>query len=266
MTADPIQAAKERQEAIERVRRAVEKRRTGADRELARDRTKTHTEKDRQQTYSWATVPNLSLVDLMAVFSALANARRQIAERDEALREIDRLSLVIYSSVRHSEGERSPQNVSETNEALKRVRALLSEPAGGKEEALVFSHCHACAENDQGEEGHDPGVGCHANGPSDGCEGVWVKASAPATAALATTFRRKQLVRHIKTGGLYRIVHTPATCRLEASNEPAYAYKAVEVATSRGTIVDIRDAPLWVRGQAEMEDGRFGAFVEQGEG
>lgn len=74
---------------------------------------------------------------------------------------------------------------------------------------------------------------------------------------MSMKFRRKQLVRHLKTGGLYRIVYTPDTCRLEASNEPAYVYKAVEIATSRGTIADIRDAPLWVRGQAEMEDGRF---------
>lgn len=70
-------------------------------------------------------------------------------------------------------------------------------------------------------------------------------------------FRRKQLVHHMGTGGTYRIVHTPDTCRLEANNEPVYAYKDVEVATSRGTIVDLRDAPLWVRGQSEMEDGRF---------
>lgn len=72
-------------------------------------------------------------------------------------------------------------------------------------------------------------------------------------------FRRKQLVRHVKTGGLYRIVHGPALYRLESTNEPAYAYKAVEIYTSRGTIVDIRNAPIWVRGQAEMEDGRFEA-------
>lgn len=57
-------------------------------------------------------------------------------------------------------------------------------------------------------------------------------------------FRRKQLVRHVKTGGVYRIV---AHCQLEATNRPAYAYRLMEV----------RDAPLWVRDADEMEDGRF---------
>ncbi len=60
-------------------------------------------------------------------------------------------------------------------------------------------------------------------------------------------FKRKQLVRHVKTGELYRIVYTPTYCRLEANNEPAYAYRhATE-----------RNAPMWIRGQSEMEDGRF---------
>lgn len=73
----------------------------------------------------------------------------------------------------------------------------------------------------------------------------------------APMFRRRQLVTHLKTGGVYRIVHTPATCRLEASNEPAYAYQAVWVVSSRGGTIDLTDKPLWVRCQAEMEDGRF---------
>jgi hypothetical protein len=40
---------------------------------------------------------------------------------------------------------------------------------------LIFSHCHACAENDEGEAGCDPGVGCPAYGPSDDCEAVWIE-------------------------------------------------------------------------------------------
>jgi hypothetical protein len=37
-----------------------------------------------------------------------------------------------------------------------------------------FSHCAACAENDEGTKGHDPGVGCPSEGPgADGCEAVW---------------------------------------------------------------------------------------------
>lgn len=78
-------------------------------------------------------------------------------------------------------------------------------------------------------------------------------------------FRRKQLVTHVKTGGVYRIMHTPATCRLEASNEPAYAYQAVWIVSSRGGTIDLTDKPLWVRCQSEMEDGRFEPFVPTSE-
>lgn len=70
-------------------------------------------------------------------------------------------------------------------------------------------------------------------------------------------FRRKQLVRHLKTGGVYRIVHTPAVCRIEATTEPAYAYSMISFRD--GSPVDLSDAPLWVRPQGEMEDGRFEA-------
>lgn len=78
-------------------------------------------------------------------------------------------------------------------------------------------------------------------------------------------FKRKQLVEHVKTGGVYRIVHTPATCRLEANNEPAYAYQAVWVVSSRGGTIDLTDKPLWVRCQTEMEDGRFIPFIPTSE-
>jgi len=74
-------------------------------------------------------------------------------------------------------------------------------------------------------------------------------------------FRRKQLVKHLKTGGVYRIVHTPATCRLEASNGPAYAYQQVAYLSEGAALCDVSNAPLWVRGQAEMEDGRFAALA-----
>ena len=74
-------------------------------------------------------------------------------------------------------------------------------------------------------------------------------------------FRRKQLVIHVKTGGVYRIVHTPEVCRLEASNGPAYAYQAVWIVSSRGGTIDLIDKPLWVRDQVEMEDGRFAAYA-----
>lgn len=79
--------------------------------------------------------------------------------------------------------------------------------------------------------------------------------------AIAPKFRRKQLVKHVKTGGVYRIIHTPATLRMEANNEPAYAYRAVWIVSSRGGTVDMTNAPIWARCQAEMEDGRFEPFV-----
>ena len=59
-------------------------------------------------------------------------------------------------------------------------------------------------------------------------------------------FRRKQLVRHKASGGIYRIIYEPARCRIEASGEPAYAYRDLE-----------RRGPVWVRAQTIMEDGRF---------
>lgn len=59
-------------------------------------------------------------------------------------------------------------------------------------------------------------------------------------------FQRKQLVRHIKTNTVYRIIHTPNTCRIEEDNSPAYAYRDTH-----------KIGPLWVRKKEVMEDGRF---------
>ena len=57
-------------------------------------------------------------------------------------------------------------------------------------------------------------------------------------------FPLKARVLHIKTGRIYEIVGSPEEFRLEAHNAPAYAYKG-------------DDGLVWVRNQAEMEDGRF---------
>lgn len=67
-------------------------------------------------------------------------------------------------------------------------------------------------------------------------------------------FKRKQRVRHVATGAVYRIIHTPSICRLEATNAPAYAYTLADegLLLNKGV-----PGPLWVRAQAEMEDGRF---------
>ncbi|HBO7019516.1 hypothetical protein [Pseudomonas aeruginosa] len=59
-------------------------------------------------------------------------------------------------------------------------------------------------------------------------------------------FEKDALVIHLKTSGAYVIKLTPEDdLRIEASNEPAYAYRALE------------GGPVWVRPSAEMEDGRF---------
>jgi len=48
--------------------------------------------------------------------------------------------------------------------------------------------------------------------------------------------------RHLKTGGEYTLV---GTCRIEATNVPAYAYKSDVTGT------------VWVRPMDEFLDGRF---------
>lgn len=50
-------------------------------------------------------------------------------------------------------------------------------------------------------------------------------------------------LRH-KKGGRYRVISTPDVCRIEKTLEPAYAYISEE-------------GSIWIRPQAEMEDGRF---------
>lgn len=60
-------------------------------------------------------------------------------------------------------------------------------------------------------------------------------------------FQHMQMVQHVKTGGVYRIVAPPTILRIEATNAPAYAYRKED--ESSGIV--------WVRPQSEMEDGRF---------
>lgn len=52
-------------------------------------------------------------------------------------------------------------------------------------------------------------------------------------------------VRHVKSGRVYLIV--AVNCRIEKDDVPAYAYMEHHVP----------NATIWVRPQAEMEDGRF---------
>ena len=59
-------------------------------------------------------------------------------------------------------------------------------------------------------------------------------------------FRVRDRVLHVRSGREYVIVGSPAVYRLEASNKPAYAYKARKGSPT-----------IWVRFYHEMEDGRF---------
>lgn len=62
-------------------------------------------------------------------------------------------------------------------------------------------------------------------------------------------FKKRALVVHVKTNTLYRILHTPKRAKIEATGEPCYVYVK--------HVSDDQGAPIWVRSQTEMEDGRF---------
>ena len=57
-------------------------------------------------------------------------------------------------------------------------------------------------------------------------------------------FALHDILSHRK-GGIYQVIGTPDIYRLEATREPAYAYR------------EMPDGVVWVRAQSEMEDGRF---------
>lgn len=61
-------------------------------------------------------------------------------------------------------------------------------------------------------------------------------------------FKNNDVLCHIKSGGMYTVVGTPEFYRIESTGEPAYAYTAMW-----GRNVGV----IWIRGQQEMEDGRF---------
>ena len=66
----------------------------------------------------------------------------------------------------------------------------------------------------------------------------------------AMKFSPDDVLVHRKTGRRYRILLGADVCRLEATGEPAYAYR-LDDALARG------DVTVWVRVAHEMEDGRF---------
>jgi hypothetical protein len=57
-----------------------------------------------------------------------------------------------------------------------------------------------------------------------------------------TFFSPGQILKHLKTGGYYRILHL---AKIEASLEDVYVYEALSNHT------------IWIRPQLEMQDGRF---------
>lgn len=67
-------------------------------------------------------------------------------------------------------------------------------------------------------------------------------------------FVEHQTIVHVKTGKHYGIVGTPDQYRIEATNQPAYAYREY-ITLANGEIETGKR--VWVRPQTEMEDGRF---------
>lgn len=69
---------------------------------------------------------------------------------------------------------------------------------------------------------------------------------------MESKFKKGDLVLHVKTGGLYKILFEPSLFSLEHTHQPGYSYSNLD-----GTLVTARD-------QLEMEDGRF-LFVRKEE-
>lgn len=61
-------------------------------------------------------------------------------------------------------------------------------------------------------------------------------------------FNKGDLVKHVKSMGIYRILECPDVVRIEATGGPGYLYRAELL---------FQPAIQWVRSQTEMEDGRF---------
>lgn len=67
-------------------------------------------------------------------------------------------------------------------------------------------------------------------------------------------FVQHQTLLHVKTNKHICVILTPDRCRLEETEEPAYAYGVWQVSVS-GEVTEGKE--IWVRSQTEMEDGRF---------
>ncbi len=64
-------------------------------------------------------------------------------------------------------------------------------------------------------------------------------------------FKPGNTLRHIKTGGFYKVV---LLANIEASLDPAYVYESLQ------------SHDFWIRPKAEMEDGRFELISENEKG
>jgi len=60
-------------------------------------------------------------------------------------------------------------------------------------------------------------------------------------------FKPGSTLKHIKTGGLYKVV---LLANIEANLEPAYVYESMQT------------HDFWIRPKLEMEDGRFTLITE----
>lgn len=75
-------------------------------------------------------------------------------------------------------------------------------------------------------------------------------------------YRPGTVLQHQKSGNMYGVLSSPSDgVRLESTGEPAYVYSPVKPDASGSFIWDWPEAqrglPKYVRGQMEMEDGRF---------
>lgn len=74
--------------------------------------------------------------------------------------------------------------------------------------------------------------------------------------AVKPKFAAGTYVRHVKSGGIYVVLLSPDSVRIEADATPAYVY--MPRITGAHLSPKLPGPPvIWVRPQAEMEDGRF---------
>lgn len=58
-------------------------------------------------------------------------------------------------------------------------------------------------------------------------------------------FMPDEIIEHVRTGGMYMVLHSPPGVYIEKDQTPVYVYQSVA------------DNRIWIRPRIEMEDGRF---------